>query len=170
MNEPQKNDQKYIEELEKIEKIRKRWLEKKKKAQRWEREKADIHELVSALREQAAQFKNKAPEEFELFYWTTKAHIIRDEIYNTSYAAVISILSLLISIFSMIYSIFSIINSIKQGGNVVAVFGLVSALIVLLIIWIERRALFGGRERSYYRMLYSILEDIRNKKSTNEER
>ncbi|MFR5727789.1 MAG: hypothetical protein ACLUEJ_15300, partial [Clostridium sp.] len=157
----------YIEELEKFEETRKKWL---KKDQRWEREKADIRELVSALREQAAQFKNKAPEEFELFYWTTRAHVIRDEIYNTSYAAVISILSLLISIFSMIYSIFSIINSIKQEVNVVAVFGLVSALIVILIIWIERRALFGGRERSYYRILYSILEDIRNKKSTNEER
>lgn len=167
MNEPQKNDQEYTEELEKFEETRKKWL---KKDQRWEREKADIRELVSALREQAAQFKNKAPEEFELLYWTTRAHVIRDEIYNTSYAAFISILSLLISIFSMIYSIFSIINSIKQGGNVVAVFGLVSALIVLLIIWIERRALFGGRERSYYRILYSILEDIRNKKSTNEER
>lgn len=167
MNEPQKNNQKYTEELEEIEKIRKRWL---KKDQRWEREKADIRELVSDLREQAAQLKENVPEEFELFYWTTKAHVIRDEIYNTSYAAVISILSLLISIFSMIYSIFSIINSIKQGGNVVAVFGLVSALIVLLIIWIERRALFGGRERSYYRILYSILEDIRNKKSANEER
>ena len=160
-------DKKYIEELEKFEETRKKWL---KKDQRWEREKADIRELVSALREQAAQFKNKAPEEFELFYWTTRAHVIRDEIYNTSYAAVISILSLLISIFSMIYSIFSIINSIKQEVNVVAVFGLVSALIVILIIWIERRALFGGRERSYYRILYSILEDIRNKKSTNEER
>ncbi|WP_419042869.1 hypothetical protein [Enterocloster sp.] len=167
MNESQKNNQKYIEELEKFEETRKKWL---KKDQRWEREKADIRELVSALREQAAQFKNKAPEEFELFYWTTRAHVIRDEIYNTSYAAVISILSLLISIFSMIYSIFSIINSIKQEVNVVAVFGLVSALIVILIIWIERRALFGGRERSYYRILYSILEDIRNKKSTNEER
>lgn len=167
MNELQKNDQKYIEELEKFEETRKKWL---KKDQRWEREKADIRELVSALREQAAQFKNKAPEEFELFYWTTKAHIIRDEIYNTSYAAVISILSLLISIFSMIYSIFSMINSIKQEVNVVAVFGLVSALVVLLIIWIERRALFGGRERSYYRILYSILEDLRNKESTNEVR
>ena len=130
---------------------------------KWEKEKDKIRELVSALREQAAQFKNKAPEEFELFYWTTRAHVIRDEIYNTSYAAVISILSLLISIFS-------IINSIKQEVNVVAVFGLVSALIAILIIWIERRALFGGRERSYYRILYSILEDIRNKKSTNEER
>lgn len=163
MNEPQKNDQEYTEELEKIEKTRKRWLEKKKKDQKWEQEKADIRELVSGLREQAAQLKDKAPEEFELFYWTTRAHVIRDEIYNTSYAAVISILSLLISIFS-------IINSIKQEVNVVAVFGLVSALIVILIIWIERRALFGGRERSYYRILYSILEDIRNKKSTNEER
>ena len=163
MNEPQKNDQEYTEELEKIEKTRKRWLEKKKKDQKWEQEKADIRELVSGLREQAAQLKDKAPEEFELFYWTTKAHVIRDEIYNTSYAAVISILSLLISIFS-------IINSIKQEVNVVAVFGLVSALVVLLIIWTERRALFGGRERSYYRILYSILEDIRNKKSTNEER
>lgn len=138
-------------------------LKKKKKDKKWEKEKEKIRELVSALREQAAQFKNKAPEEFELFYWTTRAHVIRDEIYNTSYAAVISILSLLISIFS-------IINSIKQEVNVVAVFGLVSALIVILIIWIERRALFGGRERSYYRILYSILEDIRNKKSTNEER
>ena len=156
MNEPQKNDQEYTEELEKIEKTRKRWLEKKKKDQKWEQEKADIRELVSGLREQAAQLKDKAPEEFELFYWTTKAHVIRDEIYNTSYAAVISILSLLISIFS-------IINSIKQEVNVVAVFGLVSALIVILIIWIERRALFGGRERSYYRILYSILEDIRYK-------
>ena len=155
MNETQKNNQKYTEELEKIEEIRQRWLKKKKKEK--------IRELVSALREQAAQFKNKAPEEFELFYWTTRAHVIRDEIYNTSYAAVISILSLLISIFS-------IINSIKQEVNVVAVFGLVSALIAILIIWIERRALFGGRERSYYRILYSILEDIRNKKSTNEER
>ena len=138
-------------------------LKKKKKDKKWEKEKEKIRELVSALREQAAQFKNKAPEEFELFYWTTRAHVIRDEIYNTSYAAVISILSLLISIFS-------IINSIKQEVNVVAVFGLVSALIAILIIWIERRALFGGRERSYYRILYSILEDIRNKKSTNEER
>lgn len=163
MNETQKNNQKYTEELEKIEEIRQRWLKKKKKDKKWEKEKEKIRELVSALREQAAQFKNKAPEEFELFYWTTKAHVIRDEIYNTSYAAVISILSLLISIFS-------IINSIKQEVNVVAVFGLVSALIVILIIWIERRALFGGRERSYYRILYSILEDIRNKKSTNEER
>ena len=170
MNETQKNNQKYTEELEKIEEIRQRWLKKKKKDKKWEKEKEKIRELVSALREQAAQFKNKAPEEFELFYWTTRAHVIRDEIYNTSYAAVISILSLLISIFSMIYSIFSIINSIKQEVNVVAVFGLVSALIVILIIWIERRALFGGRERSYYRILYSILEDIRNKKSTNEER
>lgn len=142
---------------------RQRWLKKKKKDKKWEKEKEKIRELVSALREQAAQFKNKAPEEFELFYWTTRAHVIRDEIYNTSYAAVISILSLLISIFS-------IINSIKQEVNVVAVFGLVSALIAILIIWIERRALFGGRERSYYRILYSILEDIRNKKSTNEER
>ena len=163
MNETQKNNQKYTEELEKIEEIRQRWLKKKKKDKKWEKEKETIRELVSALREQAAQFKNKAPEEFELFYWTTRAHVIRDEIYNTSYAAVISILSLLISIFS-------IINSIKQEVNVVAVFGLVSALIVILIIWIERRALFGGRERSYYRILYSILEDIRNKKSTNEER
>ena len=163
MNETQKNNQKYTEELEKIEEIRQRWLKKKKKDKKWETEKEKIRELVSALREQAAQFKNKAPEEFELFYWTTRAHVIRDEIYNTSYAAVISILSLLISIFS-------IINSIKQEVNVVAVFGLVSALIVILIIWIERRALFGGRERSYYRILYSILEDIRNKKSTNEER
>ena len=163
MNETQKNDQEYTEELEKIEEIRQRWLKKKKKDKKWEKEKEKIRELVSALREQAAQFKNKAPEEFELFYWTTRAHVIRDEIYNTSYAAVISILSLLISIFS-------IINSIKQEVNVVAVFGLVSALIVILIIWIERRALFGGRERSYYRILYSILEDIRNKKSTNEER
>ena len=163
MNETQKNNQKYTEELEKIEEIRQRWLKKKKKDKKWEKEKEKILELVSALREQAAQFKNKAPEEFELFYWTTRAHVIRDEIYNTSYAAVISILSLLISIFS-------IINSIKQEVNVVAVFGLVSALIVILIIWIERRALFGGRERSYYRILYSILEDIRNKKSTNEER
>ena len=163
MNETQKNNQKYTEELEKIEEIRQRWLKKKKKDKKWEKEKEKIRELVSALREQAAQFKNKAPEEFELFYWTTRAHVIRDEIYNTSYAAVISILSLLISIFS-------IINSIKQEVNVVAVFGLVSALIVILMIWIERRALFGGRERSYYRILYSILEDIRNKKSTNEER
>ena len=163
MNETQKNNQKYTEELEKIEEIRQRWLKKKKKDKKWEKEKEKIRELVSALREQAAQFKNKAPEEFELFYWTTRAHVIRDEIYNTSYAAVISILSLLISIFS-------IINSIKQEVNVVAVFGLVSALIVILIIWIQRRALFGGRERSYYRILYSILEDIRNKKSTNEER
>ena len=163
MNETQKNNQKYTEELEKIEEIRQRWLKKKKKDKKWEKEKEKIRELVSALREQAAQFKNKAPEEFELFYWTTRAHVIRDEIYNTSYAAVISILSLLISIFS-------IINSIKQEVNVVAMFGLVSALIVILIIWIERRALFGGRERSYYRILYSILEDIRNKKSTNEER
>lgn len=163
MNETQKNNQKYTEELEKIEEIRQRWLKKKKKDKKWEKEKEKIRELVSALREQAAQFKNKAPEEFESFYWTTRAHVIRDEIYNTSYAAVISILSLLISIFS-------IINSIKQEVNVVAVFGLVSALIVILIIWIERRALFGGRERSYYRILYSILEDIRNKKSTNEER
>ena len=163
MNETQKNNQKYTEELEKIEEIRQRWLKKKKKDKKWEKEKEKIRELVSALREQAAQFKNKAPEEFELFYWTTRAHVIRDEIYNTSYAAVISILSLLISIFS-------IINSIKKEVNVVAVFGLVSALIVILIIWIERRALFGGRERSYYRILYSILEDIRNKKSTNEER
>lgn len=163
MNETQKSNQKYTEELEKIEEIRQRWLKKKKKDKKWEKEKEKIRELVSALREQAAQFKNKAPEEFELFYWTTRAHVIRDEIYNTSYAAVISILSLLISIFS-------IINSIKQEVNVVAVFGLVSALIVILIIWIERRALFGGRERSYYRILYSILEDIRNKKSTNEER
>ena len=163
MNETQKNNQKYTEELEKIEEIRQRWLKKKKKDKKWEKEKEKIRELVSALREQAAQFKNKAPEEFELFYLTTRAHVIRDEIYNTSYAAVISILSLLISIFS-------IINSIKQEVNVVAVFGLVSALIVILIIWIERRALFGGRERSYYRILYSILEDIRNKKSTNEER
>ena len=163
MNETQKNNQKYTEELEKIEEIRQRWLKKKKKDKKWEKEKEKIRELVSALREQAAQFKNKAPEEFELFYWTTRAHVIRDEIYNTSYAAVISILSLLISIFS-------IINSIKQEVNVVTVFGLVSALIVILIIWIERRALFGGRERSYYRILYSILEDIRNKKSTNEER
>lgn len=163
MNETQKNNQKYTEELEKIEEIRQRWLKKKKKDKKWEKEKEKIRELVSALREQAAQFKNKAPEEFELFYWTTRAHVIQDEIYNTSYAAVISILSLLISIFS-------IINSIKQEVNVVAVFGLVSALIVILIIWIERRALFGGRERSYYRILYSILEDIRNKKSTNEER
>lgn len=163
MNETQKNNQKYTEELEKIEEIRQRWLKKKKKDKKREKEKEKIRELVSALREQAAQFKNKAPEEFELFYWTTRAHVIRDEIYNTSYAAVISILSLLISIFS-------IINSIKQEVNVVAVFGLVSALIVILIIWIERRALFGGRERSYYRILYSILEDIRNKKSTNEER
>ena len=163
MNETQKNNQKYTEELEKIEEIRQRWLKKKKKDKKWEKEKEKIRELFSALREQAAQFKNKAPEEFELFYWTTRAHVIRDEIYNTSYAAVISILSLLISIFS-------IINSIKQEVNVVAVFGLVSALIVILIIWIERRALFGGRERSYYRILYSILEDIRNKKSTNEER
>lgn len=163
MNETQKNNQKYTEELEKIEEIRQRWLKKKKKDKKWEKKKEKIRELVSALREQAAQFKNKAPEEFELFYWTTRAHVIRDEIYNTSYAAVISILSLLISIFS-------IINSIKQEVNVVAVFGLVSALIVILIIWIERRALFGGRERSYYRILYSILEDIRNKKSTNEER
>ena len=163
MNETQKNNQKYTEELEKIEEIRQRWLKKKKKDKKWEKEKEKIRELVSALREQAAHFKNKAPEEFELFYWTTRAHVIRDEIYNTSYAAVISILSLLISIFS-------IINSIKQEVNVVAVFGLVSALIVILIIWIERRALFGGRERSYYRILYSILEDIRNKKSTNEER
>lgn len=163
MNETQKNNQKYTEELEKIEEIRQRWLKKKKKDKKWEKEKEKNRELVSALREQAAQFKNKAPEEFELFYWTTRAHVIRDEIYNTSYAAVISILSLLISIFS-------IINSIKQEVNVVAVFGLVSALIVILIIWIERRALFGGRERSYYRILYSILEDIRNKKSTNEER
>ena len=163
MNETQKNNQKYTEELEKIEEIRQRWLKKKKKDKKWEKEKEKIRELVSALREQAAQFKNKAPEEFELFYWTTRAHVIRDEIYNTSYAAVISILSLLISIFS-------IINSIKQEVNVVAVFGLVSALIVILIIWIERRALFGGRDRSYYRILYSILEDIRNKKSTNEER
>jgi len=163
MNETQKNNQKYTEELEKIEEIRQRWLKKKKKDKKWEKEKEKIRELVSALREQAAQFKNKAPEGFELFYWTTRAHVIRDEIYNTSYAAVISILSLLISIFS-------IINSIKQEVNVVAVFGLVSALIVILIIWIERRALFGGRERSYYRILYSILEDIRNKKSTNEER
>lgn len=163
MNETQKNNQKYTEELEKIEEIRQRWLKKKKKDKKWEKEKEKIRELVSALREQAAQFKNKAPEEFELFYWTTRAHVIRDEIYNTSYAAVISILSLLISIFS-------IINSIKQEVNVVAVFGLVSALIVILIIWIERRALFGGRECSYYRILYSILEDIRNKKSTNEER
>ena len=162
MNETQKNNQKYTEELEKIEEIRQRWLKKKKKDKKWEKEKEKIRELVSALREQAAQFKNKAPEEFELFYWTTRAHVIRDEIYNTSYAAVISILSLLISIFS-------IINSIKQEVNVVAVFGLVSA-IVILIIWIERRALFGGKERSYYRILYSILEDIRNKKSTNEER
>ncbi len=153
----------YTEELEKIEEIRQIWLKKKKKDKKWEKEKEKIRELVSALREQAAQFKNKAPEEFELFYWTTRAHVIRDEIYNTSYAAVISILSLLISIFS-------IINSIKQEVNVVAVFGLVSALIVILIIWIERRALFGGRERSYYRILYSNLEDIRNKKSTNEER
>ena len=163
MNETQKNNQKYTEELEKIEEIRQRWLKKKKKDQKWEKEKEKIRELVSGLKEQAAQLKNKAPEEFELLYWTTKAHVIRDEIYNTSYAAVISILSLLISIFS-------IINSIKQEVNVVAVFGLVSALIVILIIWIERRALFGGRERSYYRILYSILEDIRNKKSTNEER
>ena len=163
MNETQKNNQKYTEELEKIEEIRQRWLKKKKKDKKWEKEKEKIRELVSALREQAAQFKNKAPEEFELFYWTTRAHVIRDEIYTTSYAAVISILSLLISIFS-------IINSINQEVNVVAVFGLVSALIVILIIWIERRALFGGRERSYYRILYSILEDIRNKKSTNEER
>ena len=163
MNETQKNNQKYTEELEKIEEIRQRWLKKKKKDKKWEKEKEKIRELVSGLKEQAAQLKNKAPEEFELLYWTTKAHVIRDEIYNTSYAAVISILSLLISIFS-------IINSIKQEVNVVAVFGLVSALIVILIIWIERRALFGGRERSYYRILYSILEDIRNKKSTNEER
>jgi len=160
MNESQKNNQKYIEELEKIEETWKKWL---KKDQRWEREKADIRELVSALREQAAQLKNKAPEEFELFYWTTKAHIIRDEIYNTSYVAVIPILSLFISIFSMIYSI-------NQGGIIAAVCGLVSAAIALWIIWAERRALFGGRERSYYRILYSILEDIRNKKSTNEER
>jgi len=121
MNETQKNNQKYTEELEKIEEIRQRWLKKKKKDKKWEKEKEKIRELVSALREQAAQFKNKAPEEFELFYWTTRAHVIRDEIYNTSYAAVISILSLLISIFS-------IINSIKQEVNVVAVFGLVSAL------------------------------------------
>lgn len=163
MNETQKNDQEYTEELEKIEEIRQRWLKKKKKDQKWEKEKEKIRELVSSLREQAAQLKNKDPEEFELFYWTTKAHVIRDEIYNTSYVAVIPILSLVISIFS-------IINSIKQEVNVVAVFGLVSALIVILIIWIERRALFGGRERSYYRILYSILEDIRNKKSTNEER
>ncbi len=110
MNESQKNNQKYIEELEKIEETWKKWL---KKDQRWEREKADIRELVSGLREQAAQLKNKAPEEFELLYWTTKAHIIRDEIYNTSYVAVIPILSLFISIFSMIYSIFSMIYSIN---------------------------------------------------------
>lgn len=163
MNEPQKNNQEYTEELEKIEEIRKKWLEKKKKDQRWEREKADIRERVSGLIEQVAQLKNKNPEEFELFYWMTKAHVIRDEIYNTSYVAVIPILSLFISIFSMIYSI-------NQGGIIAAACGLAAALIILLIIWIERRALFGGRDRSYYRILYSILEDMRNKKSTNEER
>ncbi len=163
MNEPQKNNQEYTEELEKIEEIQKKWLEKKKKDQRWEREKADIRELVSGLIEQVAQLKNKAPEDFELFFWTTKAHVIRDEIYNTSYAAVISILSLIISIFGMVYSI-------NQGGIIAAACGLAAALIILLIIWIERRALFGGRDRSYYRILYSILEDMRNKKSTNEER
>ena len=163
MNEPQKNNQEYTEELKKIEEIRKKWLEKKKKDQRWEREKADIRERVSGLIEQVAQLKNKAPEDFELFFWTTKAHVIRDEIYNTSYAAVISSLSLIISIFGMVYSI-------NQGGIIAAACGLAAALIILLIIWIERRALFGGRDRSYYRILYSILEDMRNKKSTNEER
>lgn len=161
--EAQKKSQKYTEEPENFEKTRQIWLCKKKRNQRWEQEKTDIRELVSDLREQAEQLKNKAPEDFELFYWTTKAHIIRDEIYNTSYAAVISVLSLLISIFSMIYAL-------DKSGIIVVVCGLVSALIVLLIIWIERRALFGGRERSYYRILYSVLEDMRNKKSTNEER
>lgn len=163
MNETQKNNQKYTEELEKIEEIRQRWLKKKKKDQKWEKEKEKIRELVSSLREQAAQLKNKDPEEFELFYWTTKAHVIRDEIYNTSYVAVIPILSLVISIFSMVYSI-------NQEGIIAIICGLLSAVISLLIICAECRALFGGRERSYYRILYSILEDIRNKKSTNEER
>lgn len=163
MNEPQKNNQEYTEELKKIEEIRKKWLEKKKKDQRWEREKADIRERVSGLIEQVAQLKNKNPEDFELFYWMIKAHVIQDEIYNTSYVAVIPILSLFISIFSMMYSI-------NQGGIIAAVCGLVSAAIALWIIWAERRALFGGRDRSYYRILYSILEDMRNKKSTNEER
>jgi len=60
MNETQKNNQKYTEELEKIEEIRQRWLKKKKKDKKWEKEKEKIRELVSALREQAAQFKNKA--------------------------------------------------------------------------------------------------------------
>ena len=68
MNETQKNDQEYTEELEKIEEIRQRWLKKKKKDQKWEKEKEKIRELVSSLREQAAQLKNKDPEEFELFY------------------------------------------------------------------------------------------------------
>lgn len=163
MNETQKNDQEYTEELEKIEEIRQRWLKKKKKDQKWEKEKEKIRELVSSLREQAAQLKNKDPEEFELFYWTTKAHVIRDEIYNTSYVAVIPILSLVISIFSMVYSI-------NQEGIIAIICGLLSAVISLLIICAECRVLFGGRERSYYRILYSILEDIRNKKSTNEER
>lgn len=160
MNEIQKKNQEYTAELEKFESIRQNWLSKNKK---WEREKTDIRELAANLRDQSVQLKNKAPEDFELFYWMTKAHVIRDEIYNTSYVAVIPILSLFISIFSMMYSI-------NQGGIIAAVCGLVSAAIALWIIWAERRALFGGRDRSYYRILYSILEDMRNKKSTNEER
>ena len=42
MNETQKNNQKYTEELEKIEEIRQRWLKKKKKDKKWEKEKEKI--------------------------------------------------------------------------------------------------------------------------------
>lgn len=151
-------DHKYIEE---IKKIKDDWLNQNSffqryRKQHWKKEDEDVQTLITGLLSVIKELKESAPEEFEVLYWQTHVHIIRDTMYRGSYAGMIAILSLIISILSMIYTI----GEAKISSGIC---GIVAAALVLFVIFKERRALFATRERAYEQILYLILEDIRKK-------
>lgn len=119
-------------------------------------------ELLKAKKNLEA-LKRENPEAFEQYYWETYVCVERDKVCGAAKTGIVSVgVVLLISIMDLTFSILdaiteNILYKAKIGGIMLigVLGGTVAAAVYLQSIW-------NVRERSYYKILLTVLEDVKN--------
>lgn len=149
----------YEEKLEKLESIKEEWeaFKKKKKFQ----ERVTNDELVNKLLPTIKKMKEQNSEIFEQVYWQVKTKVTRDEVYTNAWAGIISFLALIAAILSVFYS--TVVNMGDFDLNIQLAFcvAVIMALCLFLGIKGYLGVCFATGERSYYRIVVSMMEDMR---------
>lgn len=148
----------YKEKLEKLESIRKEWekIKKEKKDSQ-----AQNHQLVDQLYPVIKEMKQEDIDVFEQIYWEMKTKVTRDEVYTNAWAGIISFLALIVAILSVFYS--TAVGMEDLDLNIRLAFCAAAIMVICLVVGIKDCLIvyFATGERSYYRILVSMMEDMR---------